>query len=270
MSEELTAGFVELMERHRSIRRYKSDPIDPRIVEDVCRQAIAGTSSSGNLNMVSIVLTEDLKRKEELYKLHFEQPMILQAPLLVTFCADTQRTRRWLKLRGARDNFNNFKSFMVGAVDTAITAQSAALGFQARGLGICYMGTTLMSCTEIAEFLELPETCFPITTLVVGYPDEAPAARDRLPLDSFIHRERYQPPSDEALLKRYADREVKGWQRYRTLAPELIEEMEKQGITSLAQFYTSDLKYAPGPFREFSEKLEKLLAEKAFMEPRAE
>ncbi|HVJ54620.1 MAG TPA: nitroreductase family protein [Aliidongia sp.] len=270
MSDALTSGLTDLLGRHRSIRRYKPDPIDPVLVEDVCRQAIAGTSSSGNLNLVSIVLTEDPARKEALYKLHFEQPMILQAPLLVTFCADTNRTRRWLKLREARDNFNNFKSFMVGAIDAAITAQSAALGFQARGLGICYMGTTLMSCVEIADFLELPETCVPITTLVVGYPDEDPANRDRLPLRSFIHRERYQAPSDEQLLSLYADREIKGWERYRNALPEVMVEAEKRGITSLAQFYTSDLKYAPGPFQEMSRKLERLLAEKQFMEPRAD
>ena len=270
MSDDAGAGFAQLLGRHRSIRRYKSTPIDPQLIEDVCRQAIAGTSSSGNLNMISIVLTEDPVRKEHLYKLHHEQPMVLQAPLLVTFCADTHRTRRWLKLREARDNFNNFKSFMVGAIDAAITAQSAALGFQAHGLGICYMGTTLMSCTEIAEFLELPETCVPVTTLVVGYPDEDPANRDRLPLPVFLHRERYQRHSDEELLALYADREIKGWQRYRTMLPELVAEMDKHGITSLAQFYTSELKYAPGAFQEMSRRLEKLLADKQFMEPRSD
>jgi nitroreductase len=270
MGDEPAANFSRLLGRHRSIRRYKPDSIDPQLVETVCREAIAGTSSSGNLNMISIVLTEDPARKETLYKLHFEQPMILQAPLLVTFCADTNRTRRWLKLRDARDNFNNFKSFMVGAIDAAIVAQSAALGFQSHGLGICYMGTTLMSCTEIADFLELPQTCVPITTLVVGYPDEDPANRDRLPMPCFLHRERYNAHSDDELLALYADREIAGWKRYRDMMPELVKQMEEQGITSLAQFYTSDLKYAPAAFIEFSRKFERLLADKGFMEPRSD
>jgi nitroreductase len=178
----VTGDFAALLARHRSIRRYKPTPIAPRLIEEVCAQAIAGSSSSGNLNMVSLVLTEDAARRELLCALHSGQEMIRQAPLLITFCADSQRTRRWLKLRGARDNFNNFKSFLVAAIDAIIVAQSVALGFQARGLGICYLGTTLMACTEIAEFLQLPETVFPVTSLVVGYPDEAPAKRDRLPL----------------------------------------------------------------------------------------
>jgi nitroreductase len=270
MGDELSASFAQLLAHHRSIRRYKPTPIDPLMIEDVCRQAIAGSSSSGNLNMVSLVLTEDPARRELLYKLHYEQEMIRQAPLLVTFCADTYRTRRWLKLREARDNFNNFKSFLVSAIDAIITAQSVALGFQARGLGICYMGTTLFAAAEIAELLELPETCVPVTTLVVGYPDEDPPKRDRLPMPCFLHRERYRAPSDSELLELYADREIAGWKRYRDMMPELVKEMKEHGITSLAQFYTSDLKYAPAAFIEFSRKFERLLADKDFMERRSD
>ena len=36
---------------------------------------------------------------QRLYELHFEQDMVLQAPLVMTFCADMYRTRRWLAAR---------------------------------------------------------------------------------------------------------------------------------------------------------------------------
>jgi nitroreductase len=41
----------------------------------------------------------------------------------------------------------------VAAVDAVIVAQNVCLGFEARGLGICYMGTTLHSMGALAEFL---------------------------------------------------------------------------------------------------------------------
>ena len=189
----------QLLNHHRSIRRYKPDPIDPAVVDAVCADAIAGASSSGNLNSVSIVLTRDPERKRSLYDLHFEQPMVLQAPLVVTFCADWFRTREWLRKRGARDNFNNFIGYHVAAFDAIIVAQNASLGFQAHGLGICYMGTTLHSMEAIAAMLELPDTCVPVTTIVVGHPDEDPPKRDRLPIASLIHEERYRSPSDTEL-----------------------------------------------------------------------
>jgi nitroreductase len=261
---ESAEAFSALLRRHRSIRQFKSDPIDPAVIETVCEEAVAGSSSSGNLNTFALVLTEDPARREKLYALHMEQEMIRQAPLLITFCADTFRTRRWLKIREARDNFNNLQGFVVAAFDAMILAQSVALAFESRGLGICYLGTTIDACAEIADFLELPETCIPVTTLVVGWPDEDPAKRDRMPKPSYIHRETYRRPDDTRLLELYAEREVKGWNRYRAMGPDVMKAMDENGITSLAQFYTSDLKYAPARCEATSRKLYRLLRDKGF------
>ena len=264
MTDPMAQGFSELLRKHRSIREFKTDPIDPALVERVCHDAILGSSSSGNLNTFSLVLTQDPARKAHLCDLHYSQPMIKQAPLLITFCADVHRTRRWLKLRGARDNFNNLQGFIVAAFDAIILSQSVALGFEANGLGICYLGTTIDGATDIADYLELPETVVPVTSIVVGYPDEAPAARDRLALGAYLHRERYQPPTDEALLGIYHDRETKGWKRYQALGPEMAEKMAEHGITSLAQFYTSDLKYAPSRCEATSEQFSQLLVDRGY------
>ena len=253
-----------LFNHHRSIRKFKPDPIDPALVERVCGEAIAGASSSGNLNSFSLVLTRDAERKRRLYELHFEQEMVLEAPLVVTFCADWFRTREWLRLRGARDNFNNLIGWHVAAFDAIIVAQNVCLGFEAEGLGICYMGTTLHSMTEIAELLELPDTCLPVTSIVVGRPAEDPAKRDRLPLRAFLHDERYHRPTVPELEEIYDQREVKGWARYMAY-PELRAKVQSLGITSLAQFYTSTAKYDPDEFRHDSDKLRALLEKKHFL-----
>lgn len=260
----MTHDISDLLQAHRSIRRYKPDPVDPALVEQVCADAIAGGSSSGNLNSVSIVLTRDIARKQRLYELHFEQPMVLQAPLVMTFCADWFRTRQWLASRGARDNFDNLIGWHVAAFDAMIVAQNVCLGFEARGLGICYMGTTLHSMGAIAELLDLPDTCLPVTTIVVGHPDEAPAQRDRLPLAAFLHDETYHRPSAEALDATYRERELRGWARYMAV-PELKAEIEARGITSLAQFYTSEAKYDPEVFRRDAAALRALLEAKHFL-----
>ena len=257
-------SLSELLRRHRSIRKYKPDPIPAELVEQVCGDAIAGSSSSGNLNSVSFVLTRDPERKRRLYELHFEQDMVLEAPLLITFCADWFRTREWLRLRGARDNFDNLIGYHVAAFDAIIVAQSVCLGFEAHGLGICYMGTTLHSMTEISEFLDLPDTCLPVTTIVVGYPAEDPAKRDRLPLAAFLHDETYRRPTVEELEGTYDQREARGWARYMAY-PEIRMKIEAAGITSLAQFYTSEIKYDPDEFRRDSAKLRALLEAKHFL-----
>ncbi|HWA81847.1 MAG TPA: nitroreductase family protein, partial [Fimbriimonadaceae bacterium] len=185
-------------------------------------------------------------------------------PLVVTFCADWFRTREWLRLRQARDNFNNLVGYHVAAFDAMIVAQNVVLGFQSRGLGICYMGTTLFSMGEIADFLELPETCLPVTTIVVGYPNEDPPKRDRLPLPALVHEETYRKPSPEEIESIYKEREIKGWERYMAI-PELKQLAEERGITTLAQFYTSEIKYDPEEFRELSDRLRAVIEAKHFL-----
>ncbi len=257
-------ALSQLFNSHRSIRTYKSTPIPQDLIESVCADAIAGGSSSGNLNSVSLILTRDEAKKKTLFDLHLKQSMVLQAPLLITFCADWHRTREWLKLRGARDNFNNFLGYHVAAFDAMIVAQNVCLGFEAHGLGICYMGTTLHAMPEIAELLELPETVAPVTTIVVGYPDENPNKRDRLPLGAFLHDERYRPNTPEEIEDTYRDREVKGWERYMSIPP-IKAVIEREGITSLADFYTSKVKYDPEIFARDSAKLEAFLRTKKLL-----
>lgn len=259
------AAFAELMNAHRSIRSYRDQALDASWVDSVLEQALAGTSSSGNLNMVSVVKTQDPQRKQRLFELHGEQPMVLQAPLVLTFCADSFRTREWLALRGARLGFADLVSWHTAAFDAMILSQTAALAFESHGLGICYMGTTLFSMRGIADFLDLPPNCLPATSLVVGWPAEAPAQRDRLPRQAWIHEERYQRPSAADIDARFAARELRGKERYLSSSPEMAAKWQELGIDSLAQYYTSRIKYDPDLFAGFSAEIETLLRERGFL-----
>lgn len=258
-------AFADLMDAHRSIREYKPDALPPGLVDTVLAQALQGGSSSGNLNLVSVVKTQDPARKQRLYELHGEQPMVLQAPLVLTFCADTERTRLWLAARRARPGFADFNSWHVAALDAMLLAQTAALAFESHGLGICYMGTTLFAMREIADFLEMPHHVLPVTSLVVGWPAEAPAQRDRLPAAAWIHDERYRGPTPADIDTHFAQRERRGRERYLAMGPEMAQAWARHGITSLAQFYTSPIKYDPDLFAGFSADIEALLRERGFL-----
>ena len=259
------ASFAKLMHAHRSIRQYLDKPIEVGLIDTVLTQALSGSSSSGNLNLVSVIKTQDVARKAHLCELHFGQPMVQQAPLVLTFCADSFRTRQWLSQRGARLNFGNLISWHVASFDAIILAQTTALALQSHGLGICYMGTTLHSMRAIADYLEMPDHCLPVTSMVVGWPAEAPAQRDRLPPAAWIHDETYQRPSTDDIDQHFGAREVKGWARYRSMGQHMVDKMDELGITSLAQYYTSDIKYAPHIFERDSAALEALLRERGFL-----
>ncbi|MEZ4647183.1 MAG: nitroreductase family protein [Candidatus Eisenbacteria bacterium] len=247
---------------HRSIRKYLGDPIPEEDLDRILHAATRA-SSSGNMQTYSMIVTTDPERKKTLWKLHFEQDMILQAPLLLTFVVDWHRMNRWCRLSGTEPGYGNFLSFLVGFSDAFIAAQNAALAAEAMGYGICYMGTTLSAGVEIAKFLELPESVYPATTLVIGKPDEAPDLRARLPIEGLVHRETYQVPSDAEVLKTYEKREVEGWKRYMSF-PDLAALIEKSGVKNLAEVYTT-LKYTKDENEEISRELMELLAEAGFL-----
>lgn len=251
------------IERHRSIRRYRPDPVPEESVEAILNAATRA-SSSGNMQTYSIIVTRDATRREALWAMHYEQDMVRQAPLLLTFCVDWNRMNHWCRLSEARPGFDNLLSFLVGFADALIAAQNAALAAESLGLGICYMGTTLCNVTKLIDFFELPRGVFPATTLVVGTPDEDPEPRARLPRSGIVHHERYTPFDDDRIRDVYASRETEGWARYMGF-PELAALIRRSGVTNLAQVYT-DVKYTRETNESFSREIARMLARQGFDE----
>jgi nitroreductase len=160
---------IDVIHQHRSIREYETDPVPDDLLTEILEAGIRA-SSSGNMQTYSIVVTRDRGLREQLYEPHLEQSMVLDAPVLLTFCADFRRMRRWLRLSDAPDNFDNFMSFMIAAIDAILVSQNVALAAESKGLGICYMGTTLANCQQVGRILQLPHNVVPVVGFSLGYP----------------------------------------------------------------------------------------------------
>ncbi len=165
--------MVDLIHQHRSIRKYKPDPVSDDILTEILEAGIR-TSSSGNMQTYSIVVSRDPKTKEELLEPHMQQSMVVDAPVCVTFCADFHRMRRWIKISQAPDNFDNYFSFMIAAIDAILVSQTVALAAESKGLGICFLGSTLANAKQIGDILELPANVVPVVGFSLGYPAEQP------------------------------------------------------------------------------------------------
>ncbi|MCB9419440.1 MAG: nitroreductase family protein [Ardenticatenaceae bacterium] len=255
-------SVIKVIHDHRSIRTYKPDPVPEALLQEILAAGIRA-SSSGNMQTYSIIVTRDRALRERLYEPHMEQDMVLDAPVLLTFCADFHRMRQWLRLSNAPDNFDNFMSFMIAAIDAILVSQNVALAAESRGLGICYMGSTLANCDQIGEILQLPPNVVPVVGFSLGYPDEDPAPRDRLPLSGLVHDETYHDYSDDEIRQIYHDREVAGWARYMSF-PHLRQLIEESGVENLAQVYTA-VKYTRQSHQEFSRTVLNYLKSQGFM-----
>lgn len=255
--------FFDVINNHRSIRRYTAEPVPDALLEQALAAGLRA-SSSGNMQTYSIIVTRDRALREQLYEPHMEQSMVLDAPVLLTFCADFRRMRHWLRLSDAPDNFDNFMSFMIAAIDATLASQNVALAAEALGLGICYMGSTLANCDQIGRVLQLPPGVFPVVGFSLGWPAEDPAPRDRLPLNGLVHHEVYCDYTDDDIEAIYRERNRKGWERYMTY-PELRRRIEGSGVQNLAQIYTI-LKYTRESHVAFSRTVLDYLEAQGFME----
>ena len=190
--------MIKEIKEHRSIRNYEPTQISQEVLDRVLESATRA-STTGNMQLYSIVITKDAEAKTELAKCHFSQPMIAQAPMLVTFCADISRFTQWCTQRGAEPGYDNFLWFTNATIDTVLASQNFSLAAEHEGLGICYLGTTVYTAKRIIELLDLPKGVIPITTLVVGYPASQPALTDRLPVSGVVHYEKYNHYTTEQI-----------------------------------------------------------------------
>ncbi|MDX2432177.1 MAG: NADPH-dependent oxidoreductase [Bacteroides sp.] len=239
---------------HRSIRKYTGEPI-PTAIMDYILEAGTRASTTGNMQVYSIIVTTEEALKEELAPCHFNQPMVKEAPVVLTFCADFNRFNKWCKLSKAEPGYDNFLSFMTAAIDALLVAQNVCVAAEDAGLGICYLGTTTYMAEKIINILDLPKGVVPLTTVTLGYPDEKPELTDRLPLEAVIHREKYSDYSDSDIQNIYREKElIKSYQ-------EFVKENNKE---TLAQVFT-DIRYKKSDNVLFSNALLDVLKKQGFM-----
>ncbi len=245
--------MLETILNHRSIRKYKSTPVPEKILEEILRSG-SRASTTGNMQVYSIIVTKDENLRKQLWEAHFKQDMVLQAPVHLTFCADFNRFTKWCEQRKASPGYDNFLSFFTAAIDALLASQNVALAAESNGLGICYLGTATYMADRIVEILELPELVVPVTCMVTGYPDEQPGLTDRLPMDAIIHNEKYKAYLPEDINCIYKEKEES------KQTQELLAINKKE---TLAQIFT-DNRYTEKDNIHFSQQFLRTIVKQGF------
>jgi len=216
----------------RSIRKYSEHEVSEELLNRLMNEA-ARTQTMGNLQLYSVIITRSKEMKDKLAPAHFNQPMVKEAPVVLTICADFNRTSTWARCRNAEPGYDNFLSFINAATDALLYTQTLCNLMDEEGLGYCYLGTTVYQPQQIIDVLHLPKLVMPVATLTVGWPAEEPPLSDRLPLESFIHQETYNDYLAMDIDKYYAEKEA---------LPENQHFVEINNKETLAQIFT-DIRY---------------------------
>ncbi len=239
---------------HRSIRKFKSDPI-PQSVIDKMIEAASRASTCGNMQCYSLIVSRSKIMIDALSPLHFGQVARMNGQCVVTVCADMNRFSEWCRLRDAEPQYDNLMWYLNGAIDGLMAAQNLILEAEAQGLGICVLGTTLYTAEAMCDVLELPEGVIPVTAIVMGYPDENPPLTDRLPLEAIVHTEKYTPYTPEKIEELWAERES---------SDETKALLKENDLPNLAQIFTKN-RYKGSDNVTFSNKYMELLKKQGFL-----
>ena len=244
---------MESIRNRRTIRKYKSQDIPEELLNSLLEEA-SRASTMGNMQLYSAVITRSEEMKSKLAPMHFNQPMVTGAPVVVTFCADFNRFSLWCKQRKAEPGYDNFLSFINALSDALLFTQNFCTLAEDSGLGICYLGTTIYNPAPIIELLKLPKLVIPVATITVGYPDELPVQPDRLPLRGIIHNEVY---------KQYSEKDIDDIYSYKESLSENKNFVEINHTETLAQIFT-DIRYKKADNELMSSGLVKVLKEQGF------
>ena len=243
------------IKERRTIRKYTQQPIPDELLNRLLEEA-ARTQTMGNLQLYSVIVTRSKEMKEKLSQAHFNQPMVKEAPVVLTICADFNRTSFWAKCRKAEPGYDNFLSFINAATDALLYTQTLCNLMDEEGLGYCYLGTTVYQPQQIIDILQLPKLTMPVATLTVGWPDENPELTDRLPLESFVHQETY---------KDYMGQDIDTYYYNKEHLPENQHFVRINHKETLAQVFT-DIRYTRKDNEAISRELVGALVKQGFLE----
>lgn len=195
---------IQLLMAHRSIRKYADKLVPREIIEQVVAAGQMASSSS-NVQAYSVIAVTDTERKQKLSQLSGRQAYIVECPVFLVWCADLSRLKNAARrhLPDSESYEGVTENFIVATVDVALAAQNAAIAAESLGLGIVYIGGIRNQIQQVTKLLNLPELVYPVFGMCLGYPDQDPGLRPRLPQQAVLHWEEYDRAESERQVAEY-------------------------------------------------------------------
>lgn len=165
-ADDNTNAAIENIMTRTSIRQYTDQPVEQEKIDIMLKAAMAAPSAVNLQPWHFIVITD----KEIISKLAGRQPT--NAPLLIALCGDTDKTTM-------PDGNTKLPDFWVQ--DLSAATENLLLAAHALGLGAVWTGCypAMERVAEVANVLGCPKNIVPVAVVRVGYPDEAPAPKDK-------------------------------------------------------------------------------------------
>jgi nitroreductase len=205
---------MQLLQSHRSIRKFTDELVDDRMIDEIIRCGQAAATSS-NLQATTVIRVRKDETRRDIARLSGDQEYVATAGAFLMFCADLNRSRRACEMQGGDFVTGMTEHFMIATIDVALFAQNCAIAAESAGLGICYIGGIRNDPGRVVALLDLPDQVYPVFGFCLGYPAQDPEVKPRLPLPVVLKEDRYQISDDREGILDY-DEKLRNYYKTRT------------------------------------------------------
>ena len=175
---------LEAIETRRSIRKYKTDPVDDKTVELVL-EAARWAPSWANTQCWRFIVVRDGNIKAELANTLINNPAydaIMNAPVVIVACAEL-RLSGYYQEKPATDKGDWYM------FDVALAMQNLVLAAHSLGLATVHVGR--FDAKKAANILQVPKGFCVVEMTPLGYPDQKREARPRKELSEIVFYDKY-------------------------------------------------------------------------------
>lgn len=195
---------LQVIDSHVSIRKYRKAEIPDDTLKKMVYAGVRAPSSA-NLQPYSIIAIKDQSLKDRLSILCGDQQHIRECSVFLIFIADYNRMMKAMEMLDIEPFEPNVYSLYIASVDASLAAQNIVLMAESMGYGICYIGAVQNNPCEIANLLRLPRYTYPLFGLTIGVPNENPAKRIRLDVDTILHIDGYEGDKANEVIRKYEE-----------------------------------------------------------------
>lgn len=210
----MTNPTLELLKQHRSIRKFSQQMVSPDWIHAIVKAGQSAATSSF-IQACTVIQVTDEDKRQQLAEAAGNQAYVATAPVFLVFCADMQRHKLVCDMHQADMLSGYTEQFITATVDCGLFAQNCAIAAESLGLGVVYIGGIRNQIARVSELLELPELVYPVFGMCIGYPDQDPEIKPRLPLSVVLKQDRYDDNTDKDSISEY-DLSVREYYRSRT------------------------------------------------------
>ena len=178
---------LEAIKKRRSIRSFKSTPIDQKTL-DAILEAGRLAPSWANTQTWRFIIIEDNNIKTQLADgatpLGSRNNVVLkQAPVVIAVCAELNRAG-YREGKPTTDKEGYWFMF-----DAAIALENMVLEAQELGIGTLYIGA--FDAKKAGNVLGVPDGYSCVILLPLGYPNEQPEARPRKEISEIVFKNKF-------------------------------------------------------------------------------